>query len=1321
MAEHRDGTVITFYSYKGGTGRTMALANCAWILAANGHRVLAVDWDLEAPGLHRFFHPFLDLRDMEATPGLINLITEYQVEAERTGEHTPDWHRDYARVRRHAVSLNWEFPAGGSLDFLSAGRRNRDYSSVVGRMDWDHFYEHSGGGQFFDAMKDDMRRHYDYTLIDSRTGLSDIADICTVQMPEVLVVCFTLSDQSIDGASAVVRDIDERYRHRGIRILPVATRIDLGEKSKADAGRALARECFEGFPTGLTGEDADAYWGSIEIPYQPFYAYEEVLATFGDPPGVSSSLLTAFERLTAVLTEGRVTALPPIDEALRATHVAAFTRRRPKSPANIVLHHVSEDRMWVDWLSFVLGAAGFRTLPVDVRAPEPGAVEREFGQDAAHRVLHVASPPYLKSRGGRGLWDTGPDRAGRRPPLPVRVADVRLTPPPGARRPVDLVRVDEAEATAALLAALDRAEAVAAPPVGADRPRFPGRVPRIWNVRPRNTWFTGRTPLLDRVRDQLRGDSRSGERAPQVLYGLGGVGKTQVALEYAHRFRADYDAVWWIEAERPDRVVASLAQLAVEMDLRAGDVVAEAAQAALAELFRGERYPRWLLIFDNVEDLDGALRRLPQQIGPLPPGVYGHLLATCRGKPATAELETTQVDVFTRSESVEHLTWRVAGLPPADAARVADAVGDLPLAVEVAAAWLAETATPVDAYLDQLREQSTQVLSLGTPEGYGQRVGATWNISISRLRQESRAAVRLLELCSFFSAEPVSMRLIGSDAMLEALLPYDAGLSERYMLGRVVQTLNRFALAKVDPADSSIQVHRLVQAAVRAGLTAEQQVEARHVVHRILAQARPAEGGDREDPVSDPRSWPAFELIWPHLAASGIADSGDEKARELMVDRIRYLHKRGDLENARALGAQLDHAWTKQLGEDASHTLNVRFELANTLRAQGKYQEALELDEDTLARQQRLLHADHAGDDHPSVLIVTGSLAADLRAVGRFTEALERDLWVYQGMRRLFGDNHRRTLIAAHNLAIDYRLTGDSEAARRLDEGTVDRRSVLLGSEHPFTLVTKAQLAGDLREIGEYGTSVQVLREVVDELRRVLDPHSPEVLRSAKSLAVSLRKAGHPHEAMRLSTETFERIRDRYGAKSPDTLACGLNLAADFAAVDDPARALELATEILRGYRANLGDRHPYTLACRANVVVYRRATGAARDAVADAEEVRAQLQDVLGPQHPFTLSAAVNLANVYGDLGRADLAERWEQTALEGLLNRLGDWHPDVLVCRSNLAITLREAGRGEEAAGIRAAVLEPAAERLGVDHPIAEAARSWRRTDRDIEIHPV
>ncbi|MFD2120827.1 KGGVGR-motif variant AAA ATPase, partial [Streptomyces cirratus] len=328
--DSRGGRIVTFYSYKGGTGRTMALANTAWILAANGKRVLAVDWDLEAPGLHRFFHPFLDPSTLGATTGVIDLISEYAWAATSPVQRADDWHKDYARIQPHAVSLTpetlgWEFPDGGTLDFVSAGRQNREYSATVSTFDWDNFYDRLGGGLFFDALRADMKKNYDYVLIDSRTGLSDIADICTVHLPDVLVDCFTLSDQSIDGAASVARQIDERFNDRGIKIYPVPMRIDEGEKEKADAGRALARIKFDRFPGGLVGDDLTSYWGAVEIPYRPYYAYEETLATFGDEAGLTNSLLSAFERLTAVVTEGEITSMPAIAEDVRMRIRDAFT------------------------------------------------------------------------------------------------------------------------------------------------------------------------------------------------------------------------------------------------------------------------------------------------------------------------------------------------------------------------------------------------------------------------------------------------------------------------------------------------------------------------------------------------------------------------------------------------------------------------------------------------------------------------------------------------------------------------------------------------------------------------------------------------------------------------------------------------------------------------------------------------------------------------------------------------------------------------------------------------------------------------------------
>lgn len=329
----RGGRVVTFYSYKGGTGRTMALANTAWILAANGKRVLVVDWDLEAPGLHHYFHPFVDPDGLAATPGVIDILQEYAWAA--TGStRSGSWHLTYARVEPHALSvapeqLGARFLDGGSLDLLSSGRPDRSYIASVSAFEWDNFYERLGGDVFLDALRDDMKATYDYVLIDSRTGFSDSAEICTAQMPDVLVDCFTLTRQSLEGAAAVARGVTREGRERGIRVLPVPMRIDEGDKERTDAGRALARAAFDGMPARLSAEEAAEYWARVEIPYRPFYAYEETLAVFGDERGTAGSLLSAYERLTAVISEGEVTALPPVPAAVRQRCRDAFSTPRP--------------------------------------------------------------------------------------------------------------------------------------------------------------------------------------------------------------------------------------------------------------------------------------------------------------------------------------------------------------------------------------------------------------------------------------------------------------------------------------------------------------------------------------------------------------------------------------------------------------------------------------------------------------------------------------------------------------------------------------------------------------------------------------------------------------------------------------------------------------------------------------------------------------------------------------------------------------------------------------------------------------------------------
>ncbi|HET7017562.1 MAG TPA: FxSxx-COOH system tetratricopeptide repeat protein [Streptosporangiaceae bacterium] len=1275
-----------------------------------------MDWDLESPGLHKYFHPFLDDSVVAATPGVIDIIREFEwaaaAELAKADEATleEDWYREYAEVLQHAVSLRWDmFPASGTLDFISAGRQNRDYSSMVSAMDWDNFYDRLGGGQFIDAMRDHMKEHYDYVLVDSRTGLSDIADICTVQLPDILVDCFTLNDQSIDGAAAIARDIANRYGDRNIRILPVPMRIADSEKEKLDIARMVARQKFDGLPVGLDREQAAQYWGSVEIPFKSYYAFEEILATFGDDPGLPTSLLAAFERLTGAITGGVVASMPPVAEETRLRYRRAFTRRPPTTPADVFLSYVPQDRMWADWLESVLSGSSFRVHK------HSAAVEAEGGSDsstdhdlaAASHVVVVLSEAYLRSSKADMNWESLSAAAGltsRGQLIAVRIDEARQALTFMDEELVDVVGLDAERAAMAVLRRFGRLARTSV--FDSDSPqarrRFPGATPVIWNVPLRNADFTGRHALLERLRGQLLAGS-SRVVLPQALHGLGGVGKTQVAIEYAYRFMADYDIIWWVQAEGSDEIASSLAELAQRMGIHVGEDVVQAARASLDALRRSDPSGRWLMIFDNADE--------PRQLQAYLPAGPGHVLVTSRNQTWSQLAEPLEVDVFSRHESITHLQLHAPELDLNDADRIAAVLGDLPIAIEQAGAWLKETGMSAPAYVMELEKDMMRVLALSESEDHRAPAIATWNISLARLRQDSPAAVRLLQLCAYCSAGPISMNLLYSDAMIQALLPYDETLAEPLLLGRVIKGISRFALAKVDQGSNTLQVHRLIQALIISQMSEEDRGRTRHQLHRILVGAAPLRGD-----TANPEDWSQYNMIFTHLGPSHAADCRDERTRQLLIDQVRYLWLRGELEVGERLASSLATIWTEKLGPDHRQTLHLRFQVANLLRSRAEYAEALEIDTQVLARQREVLPR-----DHPHTLMTAAGLAADLRALGDFQEALSTDQDTYNRLKEQFGEDHPQTLAGANNLAVSLRLVGDCFTARQIDRQTLERRRLVLGPDHPWTLHSTECLARDMREAGEYSDSLALLRSTFDRYRTVLGFDTLATLRIAKSLAVSLRKSGAYTEARDLTEETYDRYLVRYGKDNPDALSCALNLACDYSALEDKVKAKEISEEVREAYQNALGPDHPYTLIAASNLVTYRRSTDSPDVALEFAELTLADMRRRLGHDHPYTLSTAINTANCFTDSGKFEEAEALLRKITPLFEKKLGSFHPDTLVCQGNLAAVLYLSGNRTQAELLQERLLGEFTRNLGPHHPDTDRFCRWIPSNRDLEPQPI
>jgi transcriptional regulator with XRE-family HTH domain len=612
---------------------------------------------------------------------------------------------------------------------------------------------------------------------------------------------------------------------------------------------------------------------------------------------------------------------------------------------------------------------------------------------------------------------------------------------------------------------------------GSGRPLAATR-PRLWNVPARNPAFTGREDLLAAVRERLQ----TGRAAVvQALYGMGGVGKTQLAAEYAHRFAESYHLAWWINAEQSGLIADQIASLGQGLGCIPPGAENEALRAAvLAEL---RQHDRWLLIFDNA----GA----PADVMPWLPGGGGHVLITSRERGWDEVASPVEVDLLTRAESIEMLLHRAPGLTEADADRLAAALGDLPLAIAQAAAFMAGTGTPASQYLGLLQTRAGHLLDLAVPGSYPQSLAAATVVTAARLSVHDSGAGDLASLCAFLAPEPIPENLFTDAA---GLLPGDlaAQAADPLAWRQTLAQLAGHSLARVD--HRGLQMHRLTQAILRDQLTPARAATTRRCTEAILAASDPG------DP-PNPDTWARWAQLMPHVFAADLAATDNPALRELVRRVCWYLIERGDARTPRDLASNLHQQWRNRLGENHEHTLMAAHYLAWALLELGSYAESRDLNQDTLARRRHVM-----GEDHPDTLNSAHNLALGLRLLGEVEAARDLDHDNLVRHRRMQGQDDPSALRSASNLAADLRELGEVLGARDLDQDTLERRRRVLGRDHPDTLYSAYNLAADLRELGEVQAARDLDQDTLERRRRVLGHDHPDTLRSAYNLATELRK-----------------------------------------------------------------------------------------------------------------------------------------------------------------------------------------------------------------------
>jgi tetratricopeptide (TPR) repeat protein len=743
--------------------------------------------------------------------------------------------------------------------------------------------------------------------------------------------------------------------------------------------------------------------------------------------------------------------------------------------------------------------------------------------------------------------------------------------------------------------------------------------------------------------------------------------------------------------------------------------VTEVCQQVLQALSQGLPDKRWLLIYDNAEDVE--------QLTPLLPVGGGHVLITSQNEQWQDIGTSLEVEEFLPDESFSHLRRRLPGITKADADNIARILHNIPLAVAAAGALLAVTGMSVGEYLERLEHQQTWTYSAGhSLEAYPPEVAKAWNVSLDELEARSPAAAWLLGICSAMAPQ-INQDLINSQAMAETLRALDPTISEQAMIAMLTRQIDLLALIKVDNNNRQIHVHRVVQAVVSHRMSDEQTEAARRAVHQMMVDARP------EGDVDDPQTWQRYRAVWPHLSPSEAMWSADTRVRQLLIERVRYLRQRDDLERGKRRAEEIQRAWRSMLsgvpdpelsgsermvtGKPDPETaealrrqlLRLQFNLANILRDLAQFNEARKVDQEVLEGQLELL-----GPDHLHTLQTRSSLAADMRALGDYQAALELDAVTFESSREVFGDEFRGTLNAAHNLALSYLMTGSFRQALAQDRQTLQRRTSVLGSTNPRTFNSGSAVARDLLEAGRYEEAVSRMEGVWGQCRETLGDNDRTTLNTRLLLGVALRCAGRPDEAVGHIEWARVGLTRGFGRDSTDALAARLSQALNLLALGRYREAKATAEEVLMVYEERGGALHPHSLICRLDLVTALCLDEDFVSARTEAETAASGLQDRLGDGHPYTLAARMVLASVLARQGHLAMARDLEEQVVIGREGVLRHDHPDTLRCRANLLLTEQDLGV-EGAAGRRQEVLAALGALIGPEHPDVTTALSRGR----------
>jgi tetratricopeptide (TPR) repeat protein len=746
------------------------------------------------------------------------------------------------------------------------------------------------------------------------------------------------------------------------------------------------------------------------------------------------------------------------------------------------------------------------------------------------------------------------------------------------------------------------------------------------------------------------------EEAARTLGGLGGTGKTQLALAVAHALwdRRALDLVVWLTPSSRDAVITGYAQAMHDVAGAAAEDGPEAAAAHFLDWLAETSRP-WLVILDDLADAD-VLEGL------WPHGPRGRVVVTSR-RPDTSvrayRPRAVEVGPFSPREAVAYLSSKLHNDQDQwiGALDLASDLGYLPIALAQAASLMADSGLDCRQYRAQVGDRMKHLA--GAPVGaYPSIVASTWVLATEFAEQLPPAGLArpALALVALLDPNGIPGAVLTSQAACAFLTRYRRGAPVDEMQARaVLYNLARAGLVAIDTTSAArtVRVHSLVQATVQQNLTAAEGDEAARAAAEALLQVWPRGGV----PAS-------FEQALRDCTARLHQITGRvlwvPECHPVLLRAGRSLEEAGLAEPAIRYWQSLLETSQAELGIGHAHTILARDRLGAAHEAAGRPGDAVEVYSESLSERQRIL-----GASHPDTVAARASLARAYRTAGRAEEAVRLAERVLADSEQGRGARHPDTLAAREELGEAYLQAGLGDRAIAAFQRTLTDRERVLGTAHPDTLAARADLAHAYRAVGQPEKALPLHERIVADRERTLGSGHPDTLAARGNLAYAYRTAGRVKEALPAYRRT---LADRERAQGPD---------------------------------------HPDTITARGNLADTCFLAGKYKDAVPLYERTLADRERTQGPDHPDTITARGNLASAYHSARKLAQAIPLYEQNLAGCDRVFGPDHPDTLTSRSNLAHAYHTVGRYTEAQAMFERTLADCERALGPDHPLTQTAR--------------